>query len=1374
MSTITRFAFIFALMALATAGIAGTPYNASPFNVGDTIPAAEFDRGGDGVAFHNPATGQSNPYRAEAVAIGVCPDTDGGTCIINTVPDEWFNYAVNVATTGTYDLQVRIGNPEAGRYAHMEIDGTNATGRTNLVSNGTSGWTVYNTHTFAGYRLTAGQHVLKFYLETPVGLVNIHWLKIVPHVTMTYYVSPTGDDNNNGTSSSTPWKTCAKANAFHFNPGDTVLFQRGGEWRESVNPVGGDGTADNPITFADYGTGAKPRFWGSDVLDNAGFTHLTGNVYSYTTSAQVNSVLVDHKFLVWANANAGQSVDQIANSWWWSGNTLKINVPTNPNTDGKVYTACRRQDIICNGYAPTYNFHNHLVFRNLVAEESAWMDQGYGVRIQNGTDMLLDGVEAYHNGKHSFGCINSTQVIHNNCRAGYPMPAQSGGYTAYVSYGDTSTGLANQTSEYHGCIGDHMEDTVVGQYVNTGYEFFTTHGAAIGSVWLDNCQSLSSSAGGPGAHWTIGNGDSQSAGHPAQIKITGGLIQNNQLSMYGTGFLVDGLRMTGPGATSTNDATATINMGCSNSTVQNCLLTGLNVGYWLYQAGIYDNGTNNTIRFNTIVNDSHSGNKAILNQADPQLPYGNIIVSSGQPAIGQYNLIYSSAASAGFANQGTGDYSLTSASPAKDYVPTSVSHPSTDIGGGIRPSGAACDAGAYEYGSAGLPIITSPTTATGQVGMAFSYQVVATNSPTIFAANGLPSGLTMSSGTGLIYGTPTTAETFPTTISASNSVGTGEATLTITINPTPESPYGSTRWSVPGLVEAENYDIGGEGVAYHDSTQGNAGGKYRIDDVDVSVCVDSSGGYQVGSTADGEWLKYMINTPTAGSYAFSARVASGSFAAQSTHIEIDGTDVTGSMAVPNSGSFSTFSTITSRSVRLTAGQHFMRVYFDAGGFVLNWVSVDPGGPTAPIITSAATATGQVGVAFSYQITGTDSPNSFDASSLPVGLTVDTGTGVISGTPTTAGTTNATVSATNSQGTGSAGLAVTINPATPVVTSSGTATATQGVAFSYQVTATNSPTSYSASGLPSGITVNTSTGAISGTPTVSGSFSVTIGATNAGGTGTRTLTLTVNPAGPVITSALTAIGNMSTAFSYQITGTNSPSSYGASGLPGGLTVDTTTGVISGTPTASGTTSATISATNAGGTGSATLVITTYPAGVFLTGAVGTPPSSVNLTTEGTDDWAHWGSEGSGNLDHKMISGSLVNHIANWGCTTTAFTYPGNAISYIWIDGNGWNGQAQASGMYFSEQNRYFTFTAPADNARARTLKVYCGTNAATGHLVAHLSDGSAPDYVSPDLAANSNAVYTLTYKAGSAGQTINIKWYNNSANGSITMQSATLQ
>ncbi len=252
---------------------------------------------------------------------------------------------------------------------------------------------------------------------------------------------------------------------------------------------------------------------------------------------------------------------------------------------------------------------------------------------------------------------------------------------------------------------------------------------------------------------------------------------------------------------------------------------------------------------------------------------------------------------------------------------------------------------------------------------------------------------------------------------------------------------------------------------------------------------------------------------------------------------------------------------------------------------------------APVITSATTASGTVGTAFSYQITATNTPTSYGATGLPEGLSVNSGNGLISGTPATAATSTVTLSASNSGGTGNATLTLTIKPAVPAITGATTASGTVGSAFSYQIAASNTPTSYGATGLPAGLSVNSGTGLISGTPTAVGTSTVTLSASNSGGTGSASLTLTIAAApipAPVITSATTASGTVGSAFSYQITASNTPTSYGATGLPAGLSINSTSGLISGTPTAAGTSTVTLSATNSGGTGGASLTLTINPA------------------------------------------------------------------------------------------------------------------------------------------------------------------------------------
>ena len=129
---------------------------------------------------------------------------------------------------------------------------------------------------------------------------------------------------------------------------------------------------------------------------------------------------------------------------------------------------------------------------------------------------------------------------------------------------------------------------------------------------------------------------------------------------------------------------------------------------------------------------------------------------------------------------------------------------------------------------------------------------------------------------------------------------------------------------------------------------------------------------------------------------------------------------------------------------------------------------------------------------------------------------------------------------------------------------------------------------------------------------------TWGLNSAGQLGDGTMTNRLTPVyvvggGSAITSPLTATGVVGAAFSYQITATNGPTSYNATGLPAGLSIDTGTGAITGTPTAAGTTSVTISATNADGTGTATLTITIASANLYWSGTGTWDNSTVNWGT-----------------------------------------------------------------------------------------------------------------------------------------------------------------
>ncbi|HEV3273033.1 MAG TPA: choice-of-anchor tandem repeat GloVer-containing protein [Candidatus Methylacidiphilales bacterium] len=265
---------------------------------------------------------------------------------------------------------------------------------------------------------------------------------------------------------------------------------------------------------------------------------------------------------------------------------------------------------------------------------------------------------------------------------------------------------------------------------------------------------------------------------------------------------------------------------------------------------------------------------------------------------------------------------------------------------------------------------------------------------------------------------------------------------------------------------------------------------------------------------------------------------------------------------------------------------------------------------APVITSPTTATGSVGASFSYTTTAAASPTSFGATGLPAWLSVNTTTGVISGTPPGTGSYIFSPTATNVYGTGTQQVILTVG--TSAITSPATASTTVGSSFTYQITAGNSPASYSALSLPPGLLFNSTTGEITGTPTTTGTYLVPISATNASGSSSSSsvLTITVNPASaPIITSCSALTCSPSTVLSYQITGTNSPTSFTASGLPAGLSLNSSTGAITGIPSAVGSSTATLSATNSIGTGTATLAFT-----VAQTAAV--PELTSSATAGGT--------------------------------------------------------------------------------------------------------------------------------------------------------------
>ena len=159
------------------------------------------------------------------------------------------------------------------------------------------------------------------------------------------------------------------------------------------------------------------------------------------------------------------------------------------------------------------------------------------------------------------------------------------------------------------------------------------------------------------------------------------------------------------------------------------------------------------------------------------------------------------------------------------------------------------------------------------------------------------------------------------------------------------------------------------------------------------------------------------------------------------------------------------------------------------------------------------------------------------------------------------------------------LAVNVEP--PTITNSLTTAGKQGLPFTFSIRGLHTPISFSASGLPPGLSVNPTNGQISGIPLESGTFGPTIGAGNWCTWDYQTLVMVFTSSVPVITSVGQAPGEESQAFIYDITATESPTSFDASELPWGLHLSHDTGRISGVPVYAGEYDTTISASNAWG-------------------------------------------------------------------------------------------------------------------------------------------------------------------------------------------------
>jgi alpha-tubulin suppressor-like RCC1 family protein len=430
------------------------------------------------------------------------------------------------------------------------------------------------------------------------------------------------------------------------------------------------------------------------------------------------------------------------------------------------------------------------------------------------------------------------------------------------------------------------------------------------------------------------------------------------------------------------------------------------------------------------------------------------------------------------------------------------------------------------------PVFTSPTTATFTARTAGTFTVEASGATSYAKTSGtLPYGLTLNSSTGVLSGTPAagTGGVRTLVIRATNATGSTDQTFTLTVNQAPVFSAGSASLNT--------------GVGHHFSANFFSGigvlNAYPRPTFSISGTLPtgfsfSDSGMLVGPAAAGSGGLY--------NFALSASNGVGSAATALITLKV------GEKPVFTSANTANF------------------VKDQAGSF-----TVAASGYPAAIVQLAPT-----------------SP------ALPVGLTLNTTTGVLSGTPTgPGGGFDLVLRAQNGGGATDQNIRLNV-AAPPVFTSPPSAAFTPGSPGLFQFTASGypAPTFSTASALPSDVTLAPD-GTLSGTTSGSGSYPLVVNSSNSEGTVSQSFTLSLGQQPPAFTSATTATFMVGVKGRFSLTATGSPAptySISSGTLPAGLTLEASTGIISGTPAASAAGSTTLTVRASNGSTDATQTLT----------------------------------------------------------------------------------------------------------------------------------------------------------------------------------------
>jgi hypothetical protein len=747
-----------------------------------------------------------------------------------------------------------------------------------------------------------------------------------------WYVAPYGADNANG-SLNAPVATLNKASTL-AQPGDTIFLRGNGGpfyWTTWQN-VACVGTQQQPITIMPYN---------NEVVTIDGSNSLgTGNIQN---DQYQPLVVLSGQHITFKNVYMRNSIGRGLNmngSYLTADNiTIHDNYAEGITADAYTYP----HDLMIN---------NCTIYRTCLAHEpgnpnyiTGW---GSAININQVTNLTIQNSRVYHNYGEGIGPFNCTNVlIQDN------IAYDNNSVNLYVNNntntivqrnfvyndsdgpqyheGDLSGAfgivLANENGQATGVNNVQVLNNVV---VNTGIAF--EYGDWLGGGGMRNCLIMNNTFYGGVAGPVLGIYDANGGHYNTRFA-------NNIFRQTTGNILVDDHGNGSPGSITFDHNSWT------GGSINNSRETGtgdVNVDPAFVNPGILDPGGFRLTSGSQMINRGSSTSAPSVDFTSATrdsvkdigaFEYGTVIAASGTTTMQAENF--------NFGGEGVGYHDIDASNNGGVYRPNEGVDlaRTTDVSGGYVVGWA----GAAEWmrytvnvATAGLYNVTFRI-----AGWGGSLHLENQSGTNLTGVVNLPSTGGFDNWTNVTINNVSLAAGSQTLRLVIDAAGFNLNHVAFTRAASNGTPYGGTALAIASsgttTMQAENYNLGGEGVAYHDFDGGNNGGAYRPSEgVDLEGTADAGGGYNVGWTSPTEYMKYTVNVATAGTYRVTFRIAGFG---GSLHLENQsGTNLTGTVNLANTGGYQNWTNVTVNNISLAAGVQTLRLVTDAAGFNLNYLT----------------------------------------------------------------------------------------------------------------------------------------------------------------------------------------------------------------------------------------------------------------------------------------------------------------------------------------------------------------------------------------------------------------------------------------------------